>query len=219
MAQAHSYVQNSKSTCARLPAFPLSRFSITRTSAYNTRQSNSLRFPICRTSAFKNSFFPSTARYWNGINIHTRDSESVSIFKNKVKSMFQTSNAPKFYYTSIDRRISIHHTRLRLNMSSLNSQLHRVGCSETVESLCGDIETPQHYIFKCPLYFAPRNKLLKAIRDIIAPGVHHSILPHLDPLLFVNIVLKGCNDVKADIYDDFKLKEPVGLTNNQRCNG
>ena len=59
------------------------------------------------------------------------------------------------------------------------------------------METPQHYIL-CPLYSAPRNKLLKAIRDIIAPGVHHSILPHLDPLLFVNIVLKGCNDVKAD---------------------
>ena len=146
---------------------------VSRTSAYNTRQSNSLRYPICRTTA-------------------------LSIFKNKVKSMYQTSNAPKFYYTSIDRRISIHHTRLRLNMSSLNSQHHRVGCSETAECLCGDIETPQHYILKCPLYSAPRNKLLKAIRDIIAPGVHHSILPHLDQLLFVNIVLKGCNDVTAD---------------------
>ena len=118
---------------------------VSRTCAYNTRQSNSLRFPICRTSAFKNSFFPSTARYWNGIDIHTRNSES-----------------------------------------------------ETAECLCGDIETPQHYILKCPLYSAPRNKLLKAIRDIIAPGVHHSILPHLDPILFVNIVLKGCNDVQAD---------------------
>ena len=168
------------------------------TSAYNTRQSNSLRFPICRTSAFKNSFFPSTAHYWNGIDIHTRNSESLSIFKNKVKSMFQTSNAPKFYYTSIYRIILIHHTRLRLNMSSLNSQLHRVGCSETAECLCSDIETPQHYILKCPLYSAPRHKLLKAIRHIIAPGVHHSILPHLDPFLFVNIVLKGFNDAKAD---------------------
>ena len=57
----------------------------------------------------------------------------------------------------------------------------------------------KHYILKCPLYSAPRNKLLKAIRDIIAPGVHHSILPHFDPLLFVNIVLKGSNDVKADV--------------------
>ena len=171
---------------------------VSRTSACTTRQSNSLRFPICRTSAFKNSCFPSTARYWNGIDIHTRNSESLSIFKNKDKSMFQTSNASKFYYTSIDRRISIHHTRLRLNMSSLNSQLHRVGCSETAECLCGDIETSQHYILKCPLYSAPQNKLLKAIRDIIAPGVHHSILPHLDPISFVNIVLKGCNDVKAD---------------------
>ena len=170
---------------------------VSRTSAYNTRQSNSLRFPICRTTAFKKSFFPSTARYWNGIDIHTRNSESLSIFKNKVKSMFQTSNAPNFYYTSIDR-ISIHHTPLRLNMSSLNSQLHLVGCSETAECLCGDIETPQHYILKCPLYSVPRNKLLKAIRNIIAPGVHHSILPHLDPLLFVNIVLKGCHYVKAD---------------------
>ena len=130
MAQTHSCVQNSKSTCARLPAFPLSRFIITHQCLQH--QSNSLRFPICRTSAFKKSFFPSTARYWNGIDIHTRNSDSISIFKNKVKSMFQTSNAPKFYYTSIDRRISIHRTRLRLNMSSLNSQLHRVGCSETV---------------------------------------------------------------------------------------
>ena len=84
--------------------------------------------------------------------------------------------------------MSIHHTRLRLNISSLNSQLNRVGCSETAECLYGDIETPQHYILKCPLYSAPRNKLLKAIRYIIAPDVHHYILPHLAPLLFVNIV-------------------------------
>ena len=47
-------------------------------------------------------------------------------------------------------------------------------------------------------YPSARNKLLKTIRDIIAPGVHHSILPHIDPILFVSIVLKGCNDVKAD---------------------
>ena len=83
-------------------------------------------------------------------------------------------------------------------MSSLNSQLHRLGCAETAEYFCGDIETPQHYILKYPFYSAPRNKLLKAIRDIVAPGVYHSILPHFDPLLFVNIVLKSCNDVKAD---------------------
>ena len=132
---------------------------VSRTSDYSTTQSNSLRSPICRTSAFKNSFFPSTAHYWNGIDIHTRNTESISIFKNKVKSLFQTSNAPKFYYMSIDRRISIHHTRLRLNMSSLNSKLHRVGCSETAECLCGDIETPQHYILKGPLYSVPQNKL------------------------------------------------------------
>ena len=112
--------------------------------------------------------------------------------------MFQTSNAPKCYYTSIDRRISIHYTRLWFYMAGLNCQLHRVGCSETAECLCGEIETPQQYILKCPLYSAPRNKLLKSIRDIIAPGVHYSIPPHLEPLSFVNIVLKACNDVGVD---------------------
>ena len=83
-------------------------------------------------------------------------------------------------------------------MSGLNSQLYRVGCSETVECLCGKIETTQHYILNCPLYSAPRNKLLKSIRYIIAPGVHPSILSHIEPLSFVNIVLIGCNDGRVD---------------------
>ena len=83
-------------------------------------------------------------------------------------------------------------------MSGLNSKPHRVGCSETDECLCGEIETPQHYILNCPFYSAPRNKLLKSIRDIIAPGVHPSILSHLEPLSCVNIVLKGCDDVRVD---------------------
>ena len=46
-------------------------------------------------------------------------------------------------------------------MSSLNSQLHRVGCSKTA-----NIETPHHYALKCPLYSAPQNKLLKAVRAL-----------------------------------------------------
>ena len=41
-------------------------------------------------------------------------------------------------------------------------------------------ETVPHYLLDCPLYAAQREKLLVAIRNIIAPTLHPATLPILD---------------------------------------
>ena len=115
----------------------------------------------------------------------------------------------------------MHHTRLRFSRQTQNISTtfvqHRPNDFDVgltlykcytiflclLEDMSGlnlhEIEARQRYILLKYLYSAPRNKLLNSIRDIIALGVQNSSeLPQLDLLDFVNIVLKGLNDITVD---------------------
>ena len=62
----------------------------------------------------------------------------------------------------------MHDTRLQLNISGLNFQRHRLGCSETAVFLCGKIETAQHYL---GLYIHTGNNLPGvAVRSMLLGG-------------------------------------------------
>ena len=80
-----------------------------------TRYSQSIRVPRCKTSLFKNYFLPSTIRHWNGLDIDVRNSNSLNIFKSKLKLHFRFLPPLNHIYTGY-RKASIYHTRLRLNL-------------------------------------------------------------------------------------------------------
>ena len=171
--------------------------TIASTSRYVTRNSQSIRVPRCRTSHFKNSFLPSTIRHWNGLDANLRNSISLNIFKIKLKTLFRYKQPANYMYTGY-RKASVNHTRLRLGMSPLAAHLFPYGSADTPLCSCGVRETTQHFLLECPHFAAQRTVLLVAIRDIIAPNLHWTVLPTIDKDRFMHIVLNGSNDLEDE---------------------
>ena len=83
---------------------------IASTSRYVTRYSHSI---WCKTSLFKNYFLPSTIIHWNGLDIDERNSNSLNIFKSKLKLHFRFSPPLTYILYTGYRKASIYHTWLR----------------------------------------------------------------------------------------------------------
>ena len=73
------------------------------------------------TNLFSNSFFPSTVRVWNDLPNDIKDAPSVGSFKYKINKSLRS---PKFYNAGTCKG-QILQARLRMECSSLNSDLHR----------------------------------------------------------------------------------------------
>ena len=121
---------------------------------YHRRRPHDRRIPKCRTEQYRSSFFPSTTKLWNSLPIHIQATKSISQFKHFLQSNDITP--PPYYYLG-DRRIQIIHTKLRLNMSDLNSHLLSRHLTDDPSCACGyHAETPQHYLLHCPIHDATR---------------------------------------------------------------
>ena len=80
-------------------------------------------------------------------------------------------------------------------MSSLAAHLFPYGSSDTPYCSCGAGETTHHFLLECPQYAVQLTELLVAIRDLIAPNTHHSLLPTLNANRLTIILLKGSDDL------------------------
>ena len=107
-----------------------------RSTRYATRSVNNIRVPRCRTSYFKNSFFPSSISYWNSLDYSIRNLDSVSLFKRHIKDKYGYKRPPPHNYSGL-RAASIWHTRLRLGMSQLSAHLFPFGFDESPRCSCG----------------------------------------------------------------------------------
>ena len=143
-------------------------------------QHQQIRVPRCGTSHFKNSFFPSSIRYWNSLDYSILNLDSLSLFKRRIKDKYGYKRPPPHYYLGL-RTASIWHTRLRLGMAQLSAHLFPFGFVESPRCSYGVThETVSHYLLDCPFYAAQRRRLLVAIRNIIARTPHPATLPTLD---------------------------------------
>lgn len=84
-------------------------------STYCTRNSQNYIITICRLQIYK-SFVPTVVNEWNSLHLDSRNSSSLSLFKNHISKSI-TVAPPYFSYGKI--RSNVLHTRLRQN-SALN---------------------------------------------------------------------------------------------------
>ena len=146
----------------------------------------------------KNLFFPSSIRYWNSLDYIIRNLDSLSLFKRCIKDKYGYKRPPPHYYSG-SRAASIWHTCLRLGMSQLSAHLFPFGFVESPRCSCGVThETVSHYLLDCPLYAAQRERLLVAIRNVIAPTLHPATLPILDKAAYIKILLFGSKDLSLE---------------------
>ena len=91
--------------------------------SYNLRNNQNYVPPRCRLRTSASSFIPSTVSLWNNLDISIRNSPTLSSLKNRVKAHIYKT--PK-YYSEDPRKLSILHTRLRHQCSSLNADLSKI---------------------------------------------------------------------------------------------
>ena len=94
--------------------------TVENTSAYHIQDSQNTRPVLTRTQLYYKSFLPSCIREWNEIPLNIRNSTSLSSFK---QQFYKNAIKVPVYYSSGNRLLQIHHTRLRTKCSSLNQYL------------------------------------------------------------------------------------------------
>lgn len=128
---------------------------------HNLRNNQNFEIPYSRLCSYENSFFPSTLRLWNELDLETRNSPTLIEFKHRIKTV---NGKPPNYSVARDRANEIAFTRIKHNCSSLKADLFRVNIAPSALCNCGPVnETAEHYFFDCPLYEIARNRLLTSI--------------------------------------------------------
>ena len=127
---------------------------------YALRNTENIPLVHAKTQSYANSFIPLTIREWNNLSLETRNSATLSVFKNKLKN--PTSCLKHIYYLG-KRKEQINHTRLRLGCSLLNYDLQRRNLIFSSRCTCGEIETATHYLLKCQKYQTLRNRFFASL--------------------------------------------------------
>ena len=141
-----------------------------------------------RTTSFQNSFFPSTCKLWNKIPESVRSLPRPS-FRRAITERLGVSDPPP-YYAFGSKIGNVLHTRLRMEMSHLNSHLFQIHKHTTTECSCGHpVENVRHFILFCKNYAHQRCTLfqnisntLKIAFETLTPTHKLSILLHGESL-------------------------------------
>ena len=132
---------------------------------YQLRNNQNFEVPFTRLCSFENSFYPSTLRLWNDLDIETRNSPTLLEFKRKIKNV---QDKPISHSFVGERTQEIALVRIKHNCSSLNADLNRVNIVPSPFCTCGpSIENANHYFFHCPLYHVSRNRLIASLPPVV----------------------------------------------------
>ena len=132
---------------------------------YNLRNKDSLKTLFCRLEVYKRSFFPHTIKLWNALPPHVQSLPTYENFKLHLNRE-QDDPCERFYYG--ERWPAVHHARIRIGCSKLNSDLcYNLHVINNPTCQCGaPEENAYHFFFQCPLYQASRVELMNNVSRI-----------------------------------------------------
>lgn len=137
--------------------------SVSCRTQYSLRNQNNLNVQFARTNLFKSSFVVNTCNEYNELDNNLKGM-SANSFKSKIRLK---SISPNSWYYLGDRKLSILHSRFRMNCSSLNEDLFNMRIIDCLKCQCGhDSESTLHYFFQCPLYFDIRLLLFDGLDNV-----------------------------------------------------
>ena len=90
---------------------------------YNLRNRNQRQVPLARLESYSQSFFPAATRTWNQLLEGTKTSPSVNSFKHHYLKEFPRPIPNPLFYRG-QRIPAVHHARMCISCSGLNSHLH-----------------------------------------------------------------------------------------------
>jgi hypothetical protein len=101
--------------------------TVADTNNYNLRNRLNISQPSYRLSTYQQSYFPSTIKIWNTLDLNLRQLPTLPSFKSKLQQKyFQPKTVPS-YFSCWDRYLSVLHARLRNNML-IELNMLDVGC-------------------------------------------------------------------------------------------
>ena len=160
----------------------------------NPTRTDLYRSFFCHTDYFKNSFFPSTVLEWNKLSPEIRNSESVHIFKRKIKKGVSIDKCSIFNIHD-PKGIKLL-TRLRVGLSHLREHKFRHNFQNTLNPLCScnlEPETTSHYLLRCSFY----NNLRKSLLDKISTCAGQ--ITNLTEDSLVSLLLYGNINLPCDL--------------------
>ena len=143
----------------------------------------------CRTDYFKYSLFPSTLRDWFDLDENIRNSESISIFKNRLLTFIcpaQNSIFNIFYPIGLKLL-----TRSRLEFTHLNEHRFRHNFKNCVNPSCScslNTENTEHYLLHCHHFTHHRINLMNSVSSILDDFESFS---DIDKKIFFYMVIRG----------------------------
>ena len=164
--------------------------SVGDNASYNLRNTSHIHNVFAHAKYHYNSFFPSAIREWNNLPVEVQCAASVASFNYMLNRNMIT--IPKYYYFG-ERKLQILHTRLRLNCSSLNSDLFSKSMVNSPLCTCGSVENAEHFLLKCHKYDNFRNILFTSL----------PLLPNLT----LNILL--CGDINVSYETNILILNAV----------
>ena len=126
--------------------------NLSSTTTYDTRSTNILQMPLCRTETYRNSFLPSSVQEWNMLDDQVRNIESLALFKKHFHRNV-LCNVHHIFKITGNRSNQIIHCKLRLGCSELNADKFDRFLQNFSTCNCGyHYEDALHYLFICPNY-------------------------------------------------------------------
>ena len=116
-----------------------------------TRGSDSIPLLGTKHNFFQNSYFPSSIKERNRLDIDIRKSDSISILKKRILSFIRP--LPNKVSNSHNPQCLKLLTRLQLDLSHLRYHKFKHNFLDTINPLCScgsDIETALHFLLYCP---------------------------------------------------------------------
>ena len=156
-----------------------------KNTSYPTRRSDNIPLLGRKDNFFQNSYFPSSVKEWNKLDIDILKSDSLSIFKKRILSFIKPlPNKVSDSHNPQDLKLLI---RLRLGLSHLRYHKLKHNFLDTVNPLCScgsDIETALHFLFYCPIFTQYRNTLLSEFSEINSELITRNDLALTEILFF-----------------------------------
>ena len=113
---------------------------------FNTRNHYQIPQYFCRTESFRNSFFPSSIKYWNDLPSETTKNESFNMFRNTLLKSIRP--IPNSIFDACDPLGIQLLTRLRVGLSHLREHKFRHGFNDAIDLFCPcnrEIESVSHF--------------------------------------------------------------------------
>ena len=169
------------------------------------RNANMHTLTSTRTSSYHRSYFPTTGAQWNKLTDTTKQLKHTT-FKKHLREQLGVSDPPR-YYTLGTKMGNILHSRLRMNLSQLNSHLFAIQKISTSSCRCGyRNETITHFIFKCPNHVNQRTTLFQDVSKTLLTDFE--VIPRnkqLEALLYGKHLSDSSGRLVASHFQNFLL--------------